>query len=90
MNSNASACSENKGMGLRCVRYRFCGSARCEGYHPIDLAWLGRKDHEGVAQLRELLGGSHPLLVVPLRPDEPTDLTSLAELGAMLREQRSS
>jgi hypothetical protein len=43
MNSNASACSENKGIGLRCVRYRFGGSARCEGYHPIDIAWLGRK-----------------------------------------------
>ena len=51
------------------------------------LAWLGRKDHEGVAQLRELLGESHPLVVVPLRPDEPTDLASLAELGALLRTQ---
>jgi anion-transporting ArsA/GET3 family ATPase len=51
------------------------------------LAWLGRRDHEGVEQLRELLGDSHPLVVVPLRPDEPTNLASLAELGAMLREQ---
>jgi anion-transporting ArsA/GET3 family ATPase len=51
------------------------------------LAWLGQKDHEGVAQLRELLGGSHPLVVVPLLPDEPTNLESLAELGATLREQ---
>ncbi|MCU0303815.1 MAG: hypothetical protein MUC56_07150 [Thermoanaerobaculales bacterium] len=49
------------------------------------LAWLGRKDRAGVEQLRELLGGSHPLVVVPLRPDEPTDLASLAELGAMIR-----
>jgi len=54
------------------------------------LAWLGRKDHEGVAQLLELLGGSHPLAVVPLRPDEPTDLESLAELGALLRAQLES
>ena len=51
------------------------------------LAWLGTRDHQGVAQLRELLGDSHPLVVVPLLPDEPTDLASLAELGAMLREQ---
>jgi anion-transporting ArsA/GET3 family ATPase len=51
------------------------------------LAWLGRKDNEGVEQLRNLLGGSHPLVVVPLRPDEPTDLDSLTELGATLREQ---
>jgi len=49
------------------------------------LTWLGRKDREGVEQLRELLGGSHPLLEVPLRPDEPTDLDALAELGASLR-----
>ena len=51
------------------------------------LSWLGTRDHEGVAQLRELLGDSHPLVVVPLRPDEPTNLESLAELGALLREQ---
>jgi anion-transporting ArsA/GET3 family ATPase len=51
------------------------------------LGWLGRKDHEGVAQLRELLGGSHPLVVVPLLPEEPTDLDALAELGSMLRDQ---
>ncbi len=51
------------------------------------LAWLGRRDHQGVAQLRDLLGDSHPLVVVPLRPDEPTNLESLAELGALLREQ---
>jgi anion-transporting ArsA/GET3 family ATPase len=51
------------------------------------LAWLGRHDREGIHQLRELLGGSHPLVVVPLLPDEPTDLGSLAELGATLRDQ---
>jgi len=51
------------------------------------LAWLGIRDHQGVAQLRELLGDSHPLVVVPLRPDEPTNLAALAELGALLREQ---
>jgi anion-transporting ArsA/GET3 family ATPase len=51
------------------------------------LAWLGERDHEGVAQLRELLGASHPLVVVPLLPDEPTDLEALTRLGAALREQ---
>jgi anion-transporting ArsA/GET3 family ATPase len=51
------------------------------------LAWLGRKDREGVERLAELLGGSHPLVVVPLRPDEPTDLASLGELGAMIRSE---
>jgi anion-transporting ArsA/GET3 family ATPase len=50
------------------------------------LGWLGRKDHEGVGQLRQLLGGSHPLAEVPLRPDEPTDLDALVELGALLRK----
>jgi len=51
------------------------------------VAWLGERDHQGVEQLRSLLGGSHPLVVVPLLPDEPTNLDSLAELGALLREQ---
>ena len=51
------------------------------------VAWLGERDHEGVKQLQSLLGGSHPLVVVPLLPDEPTDLASLAELGALLRAQ---
>jgi len=51
------------------------------------LAWLGEKDREGVDRLRELLGGSHPLVEVPLRPDEPTDLDALAELGSTLRIQ---
>jgi anion-transporting ArsA/GET3 family ATPase len=51
------------------------------------LAWLGEKDHEGVERLRELLGGSHPLIVVPLRPDEPTDLDAIAELGATIRRE---
>jgi len=51
------------------------------------LAWLGTRENEGVEQLRELLGDSHPLVVVPLLPDEPTDLGALTELGAVLREQ---
>jgi len=49
------------------------------------LGWLGQRDHQGVDQLRELLGGSHPLVVVPLLPDEPTKVGALAKLGAMIR-----
>ena len=47
------------------------------------LAWLGRRDHEGVAELRDLVGKSHPVVEIPLLPDEPTDLNSLAALGAL-------
>ena len=45
------------------------------------LSWLGRRDHEGVAELRDLVGDSHPVVEIPLLPDEPTDLKSLAALG---------
>jgi len=47
------------------------------------LAWLGQRDHEGVAELRDLVGGSHPVVEIPLMPDEPTDLKSLTALGKM-------
>ncbi len=45
------------------------------------LAWLGRRDRRGVDELRSLLGGSHPLVDLPLLAEEPTDLASLAALG---------
>ena len=48
------------------------------------LRWLGERDHASVSELHSLLGGSHPLVVVPLLADEPTDLESLAELGRTL------
>lgn len=48
------------------------------------LAWLGRRDHASVAELRDLLGGSHPLVEVPLTETEPTDLASLRRLGELL------
>jgi anion-transporting ArsA/GET3 family ATPase len=48
------------------------------------LRWLGERDRESVAQLRSLLGGSHPLIEIPVLPGEPTDLESLSELGEML------
>lgn len=53
-----------------------------DGRHLV--RWLGHRDAEGVAQLRDLLGGSHPLVELPLRPDEPTDLDALSALGRSL------
>jgi hypothetical protein len=57
-------------------------AAAADGRHL--LAWLGERDHEGLAELRSLLGGSHPLVEVPLLADEPTELEQLADLGALL------
>jgi len=48
------------------------------------LAWLGQRDRQGADELRSLLGDSHPLVELPLLPDEPTDLNSLGELGRMM------
>ncbi|MCP3861447.1 MAG: hypothetical protein GY704_17490, partial [Phycisphaeraceae bacterium] len=30
------------------------------------MEWLGRRDHEGVAELRDLVGDSHPVVEIPL------------------------
>ena len=54
------------------------------------LAWLGVKDHQGLAELKSLLGGAHPMVEVPLLPEEPTDLQSLQELGELLERQLST
>jgi len=51
------------------------------------LRWLGERDRASVAELRSLLGGSHPLIEIPLLPDEPTDLESLSDLGGLLGER---
>ncbi len=45
------------------------------------MGWLGERDNQGVAELRDLVGDSHPVVQIPLMPDEPTDLESLAALG---------
>ncbi len=47
------------------------------------LAWLGRRDQEGVAELGSLLG-DHPLVALPLLPEEPTDIAALGALGCEL------
>jgi anion-transporting ArsA/GET3 family ATPase len=51
------------------------------------LEWLGRRDREGVAELRDLVGASHPVIELPMMEDEPTDLAALSALGRLL-EQR--
>jgi anion-transporting ArsA/GET3 family ATPase len=51
------------------------------------LQWLGRRDHHGVAELRDLVGSSHPVVEIPLLPDEPTDLESLRALGELFEER---
>jgi len=60
-------------------------SAARDGRHL--LAWLARRDQEGIDELRSLLGKRHPLVHLPLLPDEPTDLESLDALGRMLEER---
>jgi anion-transporting ArsA/GET3 family ATPase len=47
------------------------------------MAWLGRRDNECVAELRDLVGESHPVVEIPLMPDELTDLESLSALGKL-------
>jgi anion-transporting ArsA/GET3 family ATPase len=51
------------------------------------LGWLGRRDHAAVAELRDLVGSSHPVIEIPLLPDEPTDLESLRALGEMFESR---
>jgi len=50
------------------------------------LAWLGERDRRGIAELEGLLA-EQPLVALPLLPDEPTDLPSLAALGEELAER---
>ncbi len=47
------------------------------------LAWLGERDHRGVAELRQLLG-ARPLVEMEMTAEEPTDLPALAALGERL------
>jgi anion-transporting ArsA/GET3 family ATPase len=51
------------------------------------LNWLGERDRRGLAQLAQLLSPDQPVVDLPLRPEEPTDLASLADLGADLEER---
>jgi anion-transporting ArsA/GET3 family ATPase len=51
------------------------------------LEWLGRRDRHGLVELARLLSDDQPLVDLPLRPEEPTDLPSLADLGADLEDR---
>ncbi|HUL70378.1 MAG TPA: ArsA-related P-loop ATPase [Gemmatimonadales bacterium] len=50
-----------------------------EGLHLID--WLGTRDHQGLAELRGLLGPGDILIDLPLLPNSPTNLAALSALG---------
>jgi anion-transporting ArsA/GET3 family ATPase len=52
------------------------------------LHWLGRRDVEGVEAMRAL-GPGERLVALPLLPQAPTDLESLAELGRVLARELS-
>ena len=51
------------------------------------LTWLGERDRRGLQELARLLSSEQPLVDLPLRPEEPTDLASLADLGADLEDR---
>jgi anion-transporting ArsA/GET3 family ATPase len=49
------------------------------------MAWLARRDREGLAALRQLLGARQPLAALPLLDREPTDVAGLSELARRLK-----
>lgn|GEM_PF-95317 len=51
------------------------------------LTWLGERDRRGLVELARLLSDDQVLVDLPLRPEEPTDLPSLADLGADLEDR---
>ncbi len=51
------------------------------------LLWLGHRDRRGLAELAKLLPREQPCVDLPLLPDEPTDLPSLAAVGDLLGER---
>ncbi|HEY6322261.1 MAG TPA: ArsA-related P-loop ATPase [Thermoanaerobaculia bacterium] len=51
------------------------------------LTWFGERDRRGLVQLAQLLSDAQPLVDLPLRAEEPTDLPSLADLGADLEDR---
>jgi anion-transporting ArsA/GET3 family ATPase len=48
------------------------------------MRWLGERDQRGVARLAELLAGGPKVVSLPLLAASPSDLVSLAALGARL------
>jgi anion-transporting ArsA/GET3 family ATPase len=62
------------------------GSGSASEGHRL-LGWLGQRDHAAVAELRDLVETSHPVIELPLLPDEPTDIKSLRALGEMFESR---
>jgi anion-transporting ArsA/GET3 family ATPase len=48
------------------------------------LLWLGERDRRGLAELEQLLPRERPFVALPLLPEEPTDLESLAAVADLL------
>ncbi len=48
--------------------------------------WLGERHRRGLDELRALLPPDQALIPLPLTPDEPTDLASLAAVGRRFQE----
>ena len=63
------------------------GSSGCHPDGRRLFAWLGAEDRRGLDQLRSLVRASQPIVDLPLRPEEPTDLESLDSLGRELLER---
>lgn len=54
------------------------------------LDWLAARDRRGVDQIEALVGGSQPLVALPLLPREPTRLPDLRDLGRDLLDRLAS
>ncbi len=48
--------------------------------------WLGERHQRGLEQLRTLMSPDQTLVALPLTPDEPTDLESLAAFGQRFQQ----
>ena len=48
------------------------------------MRWLGERDQNGVARLKDLLAGGPRVVSLPLLAASPADLPSLAALGREL------
>ncbi len=51
------------------------------------LAWLAERDARGLEHLRTLLGPERPLYDLPLLPEAPSEIQSLARLAELLAER---
>jgi anion-transporting ArsA/GET3 family ATPase len=54
------------------------------------LRWLGERDRQGIAELRQLCSPGERLAAIPLLPEPPSDLAGLEALGRLLAERVGS